>query len=127
MELLGCSTDRNGNNGVNIDANSDTDGVIVLTGLRLNRDGRNNKSGGGGYAGLRINGPVTAVLVSALAVETGIDDDKTGTRSPQYGVSIDKATCVALESGIIRGATAGLRDAGTSTTLKIGPTVITRT
>jgi polygalacturonase len=127
VELLGCSTDRNAWNGVNIDANSNSEGVIVLNGLRLNRDGRNNKSGGGGYAGLRINGPVTAVLVSALAVETGVDDDKTGARSPQYGVSIDKAACVALESGIIRGATAGLRDAGTSTVLKIGPTVIGRT
>jgi len=127
VELLGCSTDRNNFNGVNIDANSTNDGVIILNGLRLNRDGRNNKSGGGAYAGLRINGPVTAVLVSALAVETGVDDDKTGARSPQYGVSIDKATCAVIESGIIRGATAGLRDAGTSTTLKIGPTLITRT
>ena len=127
VELLGCSTDRNNFNGVNIDANSTNDGVIILNGLRLNRDGRNNKSGGAGYAGLRITGAATAVLVSALAVETGVDDDKTGTKSPQYGVSVDKAACVAIESGIIRGATAGLRDAGTSTILKLGPTLIART
>ncbi|GIE75032.1 hypothetical protein Aph02nite_09820 [Actinoplanes philippinensis] len=127
VELLGCSTDRNGFNGVNIDANSSAEGVIVLNGLRLNRDGRNSGSGGGGYAGLRVTGAKTAVLISAAAVETGIDDDGTRAVSPQYGVSVDNAACVALESGILRGASAGLRDGGGNTQFKIGTTVITRT
>ncbi|AEV82054.1 Polygalacturonase [Actinoplanes sp. SE50] len=129
VELLGCSTDRNGFNGVSIDQNSTGEGVIVLNGLRLNRDG---KSDNGGYAGLKINGtaaaPVaTAVLVSALAVETGTNDDKTGPTTPQYGVSVDNATTVVLESGIVRGRVAGYRAGGTNTTLKVGATFLSRT
>ncbi len=127
VELLGCSTDRNGHNGVSIDSNSDKAGVIILNGLRLNRDGRNKGSGGGGYAGLKIDGAVTAVLVSAIGVETGVDDTAEGTTSPQYGVSVDRAGCVVVESGIVRGAAAGLRDGGNNTLLKVGPTVVART
>ena len=126
VELLGCSTDRNGFNGVNIDAHSSNDGVIVLNGLRLNRDGRNGMSGGGGYAGLRVSGAVTAVLVSALAVETGVDDDKRGTPSPQYGVSIDGAYCVVLESGVIRGASKGLNTGTGNKVVNVGATVVSR-
>lgn len=36
------------------------------------------RSGTGTTAGLKVSGAVTAVLVSAIAVETGIDDDMTG-------------------------------------------------
>lgn len=127
VELLGCSTDRNGSNGVSIDSNSDKAGVIVLNGLRLNRDGRNNGSGGGGYAGLKISGAITAILASAIAAETGVDDDGTGSASPQYGVSVELASCVVLESGIVRGVTAGFRDAGNNTVLKLGSTLVART
>jgi len=127
VELLGCSTDANERNGVNIDANSSTAGLIILNGLRLNRDGRNGGTGWGGFAGLRINGAKTSVVVSAVGVQVGIDDGgnpATDTFHPQYGVNIDAAACVAVDSGLVHGVTAGFRDGGTSTILKKGATLI---
>jgi hypothetical protein len=121
VELLGCSTDRNTQNGVNIGPTNTMSDMIVLNGLRLRRDGRNGGAGGGGYAGLRIKQANTPVLVSALAVDTGKDDDPTSTAvpGPQYGVYTENPTLVVLDSGIVRGTTAGLQPPSAGT-VKIG-------
>jgi hypothetical protein len=126
VELLGCSTDRNNWNGVVVNSGT-VDGVVLLNGLRLNRDGKNGTSGGGGYAGLRITGAKTAILVTALAVETGLDDGGGGTRSPQWGVNVDSSACAVIDSGIVRGVSGGVHDGGTNTKLLIGATVVQRT
>jgi hypothetical protein len=88
--------------------------------------GSNGKKGGGGYAGLKISGAKTSVLVTGLGVGTGVDDDGTAVRSPQYGVVVERSECV-VDSGIVRGATAGFRDGGGNTTLKKGVNLVALT
>src|SRR5690242_9356494 len=50
-------TDRNGHVGVHLGPSSGTGSPsIIFSGLTCNRDGKNGNAGGGGYAGLSING-----------------------------------------------------------------------
>jgi hypothetical protein len=60
------------------------------------------------------------VEASDVSVLTGIDDDSSGTRSPQYGVSVTGSTYVAVHSGVLNGMTAGWRDGGGNTRLQRG-------
>lgn len=111
--LTGCATDRNGWDGIRVDATGT--GPIQLSGLRLRRDGRNGGAGGGGYAGLRVAAAGMPVIASNVTCFPGVDDDGTHTNSPQYGVSVTGAsTLVQLDDAILHAATAGLNDDGTS-------------
>ena len=122
LTLMGCSTDRNTQNGVLVTGGTAGNNVII-TNARLNRDGRNGGSGGGGYAGLAVESCLANVIVTDIGVLTGIDDDGSGTRSPQYGVSVTGSSYVAVNSGILNAATTAFRDGGTNTTLLRGPNV----
>jgi hypothetical protein len=119
LSLMGCSTDRNTQNGILVTGGS-AGATVVITNARLNRDGRNGGSGGGNYAGLNVDTTPAFVSATDVSVLTGIDDDSTGTRSPQYGVSVTGSTYVAVHSGILNGNTAGWRDAGGNTRLQRG-------
>jgi hypothetical protein len=119
LSLIGCSTDRNTQNGILVTGGS-AGATVNITNARLNRDGRNGGSGGGGYAGLAIDTCLALVNVTDISVLTGIDDDGSGTRSPQYGVNAVASTYVAVNSGILNAATTGFRDGGTNTTLLRG-------
>jgi len=118
----GCSTDRNGRDGVNFSA-SVGGGAAVFNGLVLNRDGRNNNLGGAGYAGFRVNAADRRVSISGLSVGTGKNDDATGVESPQYGVSVNGAAYVDISSGIIKGMTEAIFDGGTNTQFNVAPAV----
>ena len=122
LTLMGCSTDRNTQNGILVTGGTAGNNVII-TNARLNRDGRNSGSGGGGYAGLAVESCLANVIVTDIGVLTGIDDDGGGTRSPQYGVSVTGSSYVAVNSGILNAATTAFRDGGTNTTLLRGPNV----
>lgn len=122
LSLIGCSTDRNTQNGILVTGGS-AGATVNITNARLNRDGRNGGSGGGGYAGLAIDTCLAIVNVTDISVLTGIDDDGSGTRSPQYGVNAVGSSYVAVNSGILNAATTGFRDGGTNTTLLRGPNV----
>ena len=122
LTLMGCSTDRNTQNGVLVTGGTAGNNVII-TNARLNRDGRNGGSGGGGYAGLAVESCLANVIVTDIGVLTGIDDDGGGTRSPQYGVSVTGSSYVAVNSGILNAATTAFRDGGTNTTLLRGPNI----
>lgn len=119
LSLLGCSTDRNTQNGILVTGGS-AGATVVITNARLNRDGRNGGSGGGNYAGLNVDTTPAYVIATDVIVLTGIDDDGAGTRSPQYGASVTGSTFVAVNSGTLNGATAGWRDGGGNTRLQRG-------
>lgn len=125
MLLSGCSTDRNGFNGVFIDATGNT--PIQIENLMTRRDGRNGGAGGGGYAGLNCTGATLPVLAGQVVCYPGVDDDGSGTNSPQYGARFATCTYVSVASGFLHAATTGWSDAGTNTVLRRGPNIGERT
>ncbi|MDX3455033.1 glycosyl hydrolase family 28-related protein [Streptomyces sp. ME02-8801-2C] len=124
--LLGdCSTDRNGYNGVLVDATGN--GPIQFENLHTRRDGRNGGAGGGGYAGFKCDAATVPVLVGMVTCYPGVDDNGTQTNSPQYGVRVEDCTYVSVASGFLHAATTGWSDGGGNTILRRGPNVGERT
>jgi hypothetical protein len=113
-------TDRNGHDGIHLGPSSGSGSPpFVLTGITLNRDGRNSKAGGAGYAGLRIDGCANPVIINGLNVNTGVDDDATGVNSPQYGIRLTATNAyVQVNGGYVHGDTLGWNDDGTSTIVR---------
>ncbi|MFD4259950.1 glycosyl hydrolase family 28-related protein [Streptomyces sp. NPDC058534] len=125
MLLGGCSTDRNGYNGVLVDATGNP--PIQVENLLTRRDGRNNGLGGGGYAGLACDGATVPVLVGMVTCYPGTDDDGTQINSPEYGARFTGCTYVSVDSGFLHAATAGWSDAGDNTVLRRGLNIAERT
>jgi len=122
MLLIG-STDRNTQNGVLIDSTGNGSHTVMVS---MRRDGRNSNTGGGSFAGLRVNGATTPVIVTGLTCYPGVDDDGTGVSSPQYGMSITGTpTYVSVSGAFLHAATAGVNWDGTGTLVTRG--VTTRT
>ncbi|CAL9665309.1 hypothetical protein SUDANB145_07403 (plasmid) [Streptomyces sp. enrichment culture] len=124
--LLGdCSTDRNGQHGVLVDATGNP--PIQIENLHTRRDGRNLGAGGGGYAGLACTAATVPVLVGNVTCYPGVDDDGTGANSPQYGTRFAGCTYVSVASGFLHAATAGWSDGGGNAVLRRGPNIGERT
>lgn len=109
--MTGCSTDRNGWDGVRIDASGN--GAFLVQGLMTRRDGRNGGTGGGGYAGLRLSNQAP-VVINGVTCYVGTDDGGTANTSPDYGVRITGARDVQLTGAYLHGALKGLVDDGTN-------------
>lgn len=123
LVATGCSTDRNGWDGLHIEATGNP--PIVFNGLMLRRDGRNNNEGGGGYSALTVVGATTPVVVSGLTVFTGTDDGGTGTPSPEFGVRVlGGSTAVVLDDAVIQAAVTPYEDDGSNTRVQVGPNVV---
>lgn len=125
MILGSCSTDRNGQDGVLVDATGNP--PIQIENLLTRRDGRNNGAGGGGYAGLACDGATVPVIVGMVTCYPGTDDDGTQETSPQYGARFTGCTYVSVDSGFLHAATAGWSDAGDNTVLRRGLNIAERT
>ncbi|WP_151480617.1 right-handed parallel beta-helix repeat-containing protein [Streptomyces albicerus] len=124
--LLGdCSTDRNGFNGVLIDAVGN--GPIQIENLHTRRDGRNGGAGGGNYAGLACNAATVPVVVGLVTCYPGVDDNGTQTNSPMFGARFTGCTYVSVSSGFLHAATDGWSDGGGNTVLRRGPNIGERT
>jgi hypothetical protein len=119
--MNGCSTDRSAKDGVYIDATGSA--PIVVNGMMCRRDGRNGNSGGGGYAGFTVNGATMPVVVGSITNYPGVDDDGTGTNSPQYGFQSTNATYVSVANGYLHAASSAWNDGGGNTLLVRGPGV----
>ncbi|MFB6771151.1 glycosyl hydrolase family 28-related protein [Streptomyces sp. NPDC056337] len=123
--LLGdCSTDRNGANGVLIDAEGNP--PIQIENLLTRRDGRNNGAGGGGYAGLACDGATVPVIVGMVTCYPGTDDNGTQESSPQYGARFTGCTYVSVDSGFLHADEAGWSDGGGNTVLRRGLNIAER-
>ncbi|MFC7892675.1 glycosyl hydrolase family 28-related protein [Streptomyces sp. NPDC057381] len=124
--LIGdCSTDRNGQNGVLVDATGNP--PIQIENLHTRRDGRNNGAGGGGYAGLACAAATVPVLVGMVTCYPGVDDDGTQANSPQYGARFTGCTYVSVDSGFLHADAAGWSDAGDNAVLRRGLNIAERT
>ncbi|MEU3899729.1 glycosyl hydrolase family 28-related protein [Streptomyces sp. NPDC045251] len=124
--LLGdCSTDRNGFNGVLIDAIGNP--PIQVENLHTRRDGRNDGAGGGGYAGLACAAATVPVIVGMVTCYPGTDDDGTQVNSPQYGFRASGCTYVSVDCGFLHADAAGWSDAGDNVVLRRGLNIGERT
>ncbi|WP_454323269.1 glycosyl hydrolase family 28-related protein [Streptomyces ambofaciens] len=125
MLMANCSTDRNGGNGIFIDATGKT--PIQLDNIHTRRDGRNGGAGGGGYAGLNCTGATVPILVGLITCYPGVDDGGASTNSPQYGVRIATCSYVSVMGGFLHAQTAGWSDGGGNTIVRRGPNIAERT
>ncbi|MFD9276913.1 glycosyl hydrolase family 28-related protein [Streptomyces mirabilis] len=114
--FTGCSTDRNGWDGIHVSAAGTA--PLQFNGLMLRRDGRNGGTGGGGYAGLAVAASGMPVIASNVTCFPGVDDTGTSTSSPQYGVSVTgSSTLLQLDDASLHAATRGLNSDNTSTVM----------
>jgi len=90
-------------------------GTYIFGNSKSRFDGGNSGSGGGGYAGMRIASFAGTVIVNGLTVGTQVSP-----ACPEYGISLtsDAGAYVSLSSVFAAGATAGLNNDATVTTLK---------
>jgi hypothetical protein len=108
-----CSSDRAEKHGCLIDATGTV--PVLFNGWMGRRDGRNNKSGGGGYAGIAVSKATIPVLLGALTIFPGVDDTGEGTNSPEYGLSIvEAAYCNLAGPAFIRAQTSSIHESGNS-------------
>ncbi|MEU3255959.1 glycosyl hydrolase family 28-related protein [Streptomyces sp. NPDC006997] len=119
-----CSTDRNGHNGVLVDATGNP--PIQIENLHTRRDGRNGGAGGGDYAGLACTGATVPVLVGMVTCYPGTDDDGSQANSPQYGARFTGCTYVSVGCGFLHADAAGWSDGGGNTVLRRGLNVAER-
>lgn len=110
-----CTTDRNGHNGFYVDATGN--GTLRFVGCEARRDGRNGGAGGSGYAGFATNGS-TMPIVLDLVTYPGVDDDGSGTASPDYGASFASSANISVIGGHLHGVLAGWHDSGGNTFLR---------
>ncbi|MER6086529.1 right-handed parallel beta-helix repeat-containing protein [Streptomyces bluensis] len=111
VTMNACSTDRNGWDGVRVDATGN--GPLLINALNTRRDGRNGGPGGGGYAGLALLNRAP-VVVTGLGCYVGTDDGGTANTSPQYGVRVANARDVNVIGAYLHGLTAGVFQEGTN-------------
>lgn len=120
MLLSGCSTDRNGFNGVFLDCTGTP--PIVISNLMTRRDGRNGGTGGGGYAGLAVNGATTPVIIGDWSNFPGVDDGGGSTNSPDYGGVFTNAEYVQIDNSYLHAAVGGINHDGNGT-VRVGADV----
>jgi hypothetical protein len=129
-QFSNCSTDRNTEDGVHIDATWTTGAgpgtgpcIIMFTGLVTRRDGAANNEATGTYAGISIDSTNLLVIISGFAQMPSIGDGDSGNLSPRYGVyltGVGSTVPIILGPGIAWGYTAGID--GTATGLvNVGP------
>lgn len=113
-------TDRNGMDGIHLGTSSGiASPSIQLSNITLNRDGRNGNSGGGSFAGLRINVMANPVIINGITITPGIDDNATGVNSPQYGISLTGANAyVSVNNGYLHANTQGWIHDGSTVILR---------
>jgi hypothetical protein len=120
-KLIGCSTDRNQRHGIAITTANKTGVPVILSGCAFRRDGRNKDAGGGGFAGIDVTGYPGVVQVSGCTVFPGVNDDGTGTNSPQTGLNVASTTAlratVIVSGSYIQAAGAAIADDGLGTVL----------
>jgi len=121
MLMSGCSTDRNGQNGIDITTTGNA--PINIDGIITRRDGRNGGLGGGGYAGISVTNATNPIIISNHTNYPGVDDGGAGVNSPDYGLNAAGSTYVFLSSGFLHAELDGFHDGGGNAQLRRGPNV----
>lgn len=123
--MSGCSSDRANFNGLFIDSTGSA--AHNITGFSSRRDGRNGGGGGGNYAGVQVTGATSPVMLDGVTVYPGVNDDGSGTSSPQFGIRAGASTFVSVDAGYIHADTAAVSDATGNTYFAVNPAVGTAT
>jgi hypothetical protein len=123
--MTGCSTDRNQHNGFYCDASGAA--PVILTGCTFRRDGRNGAAGGGGFAAVQLSSATVPVILNGVVVFPGVDDNGTGTNSPQIGIVATNSRYLAIDSGWVHAATTAISNGGGNTVFRRNPNVATAT
>lgn len=111
MSFVGCSTDRNDNNGFSVNVTGTV--PVIVSGCRFRRDGRNSGNGGSTFAGINVTNSTIPVIIGDCTVFPGVDDNGTGTSSPANGLTLGATnTLVMVSNCLLHGNTAGI--SGTS-------------
>jgi hypothetical protein len=105
IEIANCSTDRNGQNGLSIDASAGNS-PIAVSNMMLRRDGCSSSSSA--YGGILIAGTTLPVVLSGITCFPGVNDDGSGIGSPTYGLTVTgKPTYVGISNAFFHAVTAG--------------------
>jgi Right handed beta helix region len=105
IEIANCSTDRNGQNGLSVNASSGNSPVTVSN-MMLRRDGSSSTSSG--YAGVLISATPLPVVLSGITCFPGVNDDGTGNESPEYGLAVTgKPVYLGISNAFLQAVTAG--------------------
>ncbi len=120
MTFTGCSTDHNGVYGFNVTAVGNA--PIVFTGCMLRRDGRGAPSTPDS-AGFNIKGATAPIIINGLTCYPGLDDEGKPPNSPVYALQIANSSRVHVDNAYLHGFTAGFKDGGGNTNLRLGPTL----
>jgi hypothetical protein len=108
LTFTGCTSEHNGQDGWFISGTQA--GTIILNGCHGVGDGRNNGSGGGGYAALRASGCASRVLAPGFVALTD-----TSPSCPQYGAAqVSSSFKISLDDAYLQGATAATYDDGSN-------------
>ncbi|MEU6141339.1 glycosyl hydrolase family 28-related protein [Streptomyces sp. NPDC047081] len=111
LVLVGCNTDRNGQDGFHVSTSAGGRFVQFL-GCLAKRDGKS----GTGYSGFSITGSAAeGVVLTGCSTSTGRDDDNTGDYSPSYGITtsaLNSASVVSVVGGEYVGAAGPFHDEG---------------
>jgi len=123
--FVGCTTDRNAQNGMMIPSAANGNGPITITGCSFRRDGSGATSSG--YAGININTSTQPVTITGCQVYPGTSDSGTGNASPQYGLSVTGVTSVSVSGSHFHAISEGVHDGGSNTRFARGLNITERT
>ncbi|MFC8514236.1 glycosyl hydrolase family 28-related protein [Streptomyces sp. NPDC057257] len=121
LVVVGCNTDRNGQDGFHVSTSAGGRFVQFL-GCLAKRDGKS----GTGYSGFSVTGSsAEGVVLTGCSTSTGRNDDNTGDYSPSYGITtsaLNSASVVSVVGGEYVGATAAFHDVGAAVVRHSGVT-----
>jgi hypothetical protein len=124
IEIANCSTDRNGQNGLSVNASAGNSPVTVAN-MMLRRDGSSSSSSG--YGGISIQSSALPVILSGITCFPGVNDDGTGTDSPEYGLTVTGTPAyVGISNAFLHAVTAGTNNMTTASNCN-WRAVVTRT
>lgn len=109
----GCSTDQSTTYG--FQANGPDGVTLTLSGCSFRRDGANAGSGGGSYAAIQANSYPGQLIITGCQVFPGVNDDGSGTNSPQFALAMTGSTYVQVSGCSFQAATTAISDDGTNT------------
>ena len=116
--LTSCTTDRSNEDGFYV--GTVVNGPITFANCQARRDGRNNDSGGGNWAGFTTNNTGSQVRYTGCAVSPGVNDPgmAAATMSPQFGVRHLGSSDAAHSAGFYWGFSGTYSDAGGNTSVR---------
>jgi hypothetical protein len=83
---------------------------VLLTGCNFRRDGANGGAGGGGFAGIYNANYGAQVVIAGLQIFPGVNDNGSGTNSPQIGILADAGSIMSVGAAYVQAATTAITD-----------------